>query len=64
MKLGFKGFQMDYNIEIVSCDEATKLSKRVAAFHSSKGEITKPEDVNALVGLFPRVSIRPGYILD
>lgn len=46
---------MDYNIEIVSCDEATKLSKLVAAFHNSKGEITKPEDVNALVGLFPRV---------
>ena len=64
VKLGFKGFQMDYNIEIVSSDEATKLSKRVAAFHNSKGEITKPEDVNALVGLFPRVSIRPGYILD
>ena len=35
VKLGFKGFQMDYNIEIVSSDEATKLSQRVAAFHNS-----------------------------
>jgi hypothetical protein len=60
----FKGIQMDYNIQYVSSEESTKLGKRVEAFHYSEEEIGKPEDVNALVALFPRVSIRTGYILD
>ena len=55
---------MDYNIQSVSSEEAAELGKRVQAFHNSEGDIGKPGDVNALIGLFPRVSIRTGYILD
>ena len=55
---------MDYNIQYVSSEEAAELGKRVQAFHNSEGDIGKPEDVNALIAPFPRVSIRNGYILD
>ena len=55
---------MDYNIQYVSSEEAAELGKRVQAFQNSEGDIGKPEDVNALIALFPRVSIRTGYILD
>ena len=55
---------MDYNIQYVSSEESAELGKRVQAFHNSEGDIGKPGDVNALIGLFPRVSIHTGYILD
>ena len=55
---------MDYNIDFDSSEESTELGKRVKAFYYSEEEIGNPEDVNTLVALFPRVSIRTGYIFN
>jgi hypothetical protein len=50
--------------ERVPSDGAAELLKRVLEFRETCQQLPKPEDVNHLLGLFPLVGIRDGYVLD
>ncbi|MFC1526628.1 hypothetical protein ACFL6X_07460 [Candidatus Latescibacterota bacterium] len=45
-------------------EAANELIEAVLAFRSGYEQYDKPDDVKALLELFPRVSLRQGYILD
>ncbi len=50
--------------ERVPSDGAVDLLKQVLEFRETCTQFEKPEDVNHLLGLFPLVGIRDGYMLD
>jgi len=50
--------------ERVPAEPAAQLAMQVAAFRSQWDSLEKPQDVNALAALFPRVRVRQGYLLD
>ena len=50
--------------ERVPSDGAVDLLQRVLEFRETCQQLEKPEDVNHLLGLFPLVGIREGYMLD
>lgn len=50
--------------EAISEDSAEGILTKVLAFRDQWQELEKPDDVNALVQIFPRVSVREGYVLD
>lgn len=50
--------------ERVPSDGAVDLLEQVLEFRETYEQFEKPEDVNHLLGLFPLVGIRDGYILD
>lgn len=50
--------------EEIPSDTAHQLSLQVKSFRERPQPSRPPEDVNALLALFPHVSIRDGYILD
>jgi len=48
----------------VSQEPAEEILKKVLAFRDSYDQYEKPDDVNFLLSLFPRVRLREGYVLD
>ena len=50
--------------ERVPSEGAVDLLKQVLEFRETCQQLEKPEDVNHLLGLFPLVGIRDGYMLD
>ncbi len=50
--------------ERVPSDGAVDLLKQVLQFRETCQQLEKPEDVNHLLGLFPLVGLREGYMLD
>lgn len=50
--------------ERIPQEPAEEILKRVLEFRNSYDQYEKPEDVNTLLSLFPRVSLEKGYILD
>ena len=50
--------------EAISEEYAAGILTKVLAFRDQWQEFEKPDDVNALVQIFPRVSVREGYVLD
>ncbi len=55
---------MDLSLERVPEDRAEAVLEQVLQFRQSYDCYEKPDDVNALMGLFPSVHIRSGYQLD
>lgn len=56
--------EKDCRYERLPPGPAEAILERVLEFRSGYGRYGKPDDVNALLGLFPRVWLQPGYILD
>ena len=54
----------DYRYERLPPGPAEAILERVLEFRSCYDRYEKPDDVNALLELFPRVSLREGYVLD
>jgi len=54
----------DYRYERLPPEPAEAILERVLEFRSCYDRYEKPDDVNALLGLFPQVSLREGYVLD
>jgi hypothetical protein len=50
--------------EEISEGSADDILTKVLAFRSQWQEFEKPDDVNALVQIFPHVNVRKGYVLD
>ena len=50
--------------EAISETDADYILTKVLAFRTQWQEFEKPDDVNALVQIFPHVSVRKGYVLD
>jgi hypothetical protein len=50
--------------ESISEASAADLLTQVMAFRTRWQEFEKPDDVNALIEIFPRVTLREGYVLD
>lgn len=55
---------MDLSLERVPADRAEAVLEQVLHFRQSYDRYEKPDDVNALLGLFPSVHVRSGYQLD
>lgn len=45
-------------------ESADDILTRVLAFRTRVQEFEKPDDINALVEIFPHVKVREGYVLD
>ena len=55
---------MDSGYALIPSASAEELLESVLAFRSESQSGARPDDVKALLELFPRVSVRDGYILD
>lgn len=50
--------------EPVAAEFAQEVASRAMAFRAQWEALSRPDDVNALLGLFPSLSLREGYELD
>ena len=56
--------EKDCRYERVSQELAEGILERVLEFRDQYDQYQRPEDVNALLSMFPEVSLKEGYILD
>ena len=49
---------------LIPSEPAEALLESVLAFRTTSQSCAKPDDVKALLDLFPRVAVRDGYVLD
>ena len=50
--------------ERIPQEQAAEILENVVRFRSNYDQYKRPDDVNALVRLFPSVQVRDGYLLD